>query len=225
MKLVHPDYQMQIQFVEGEIISLVIESEQHFFKYIYELYGQFCGREGRLVLSEAGNILKINKYVDFINNPFSININQKNVINKVYALLKEQILTSEEIENFYKINSDIVNLIESIGDTLNLPIKYEAVEDITTFFKFMSVELMMDEADSLVEKLTEYVKVIAQVLGVKVIILANMIPYLNNADLQYIKKIAEYEKVTVLLIDNYEKEGYNFYDAKYIIDADLCEII
>ena len=111
MKIVHPDYQMHIQLVEGEVISLIIESPPHFFRYIEELFGQFCGNEGRFVLSEAGSILKINKYMDFITNPFSISINQKNVINKVYALLKEQVMTSDGIEMFYKINADIASLI------------------------------------------------------------------------------------------------------------------
>jgi len=225
MKIVHPDYQMQIHFVEGEIISLVIESSPHFFRYVEELFAQFCGNEGRFVLSEEGNILKIDNYLDFVISPFTININSKNIVSKIYAMMKEQVMTSDEIEMFYKINADMGNLIERAIVALNFPIQYEEVEDVTTFLKLMNVALLVEEGESLVEKLTEYIKVVAQVLGIKVVVLANVQPYLSEADLRYIKKIAEYEKVTVLFIDNDEKECYNCYDAKYIIDADLCEII
>ena len=99
------------------------------------------------------------------------------------------------------------------------------MEDVTALIKVLNVSLLVDEGESLAEKLTDYIKVVAQILGIKIIVLANMQPYLTKADLWYIKKIAEYEKVTVLFIDNYERGCYNCFDAKYIIDADLCEIV
>ena len=225
MKLVHPDYILQILLAEGSINSLVIENPTQFFKYLEELYTQINSQEGSFVLSEEGSILKISKYIHFIESPFSIDINQKSVLNKILNLLKDEIMSSNEIETFYHINTKLSEMIDSASEAIGFSLQYEEIPDILNLLKVMNIKLAQNKSEHLVETLIDYLKIVSQILGTKIIVFANMNSYLNADDMTFLKEIAMYEKLTLLFIDNCEPKCYNIYDNKYIIDADLCEII
>lgn len=59
MKLVHPDFEFQVVFMENTISELVFENPGYMGKYIWELYGQTNAKEGSFVLSDKGEILDI----------------------------------------------------------------------------------------------------------------------------------------------------------------------
>lgn len=58
MKLVHPEYTFQIEFQEGIVQKLIIESPRVMSDFVVDFKKQVDGGKGKWVLSDAGEILK-----------------------------------------------------------------------------------------------------------------------------------------------------------------------
>lgn len=89
MKLAHSDYEALFSFQNTECIEWVIESPVIYRNVINELMDQLEEKEGNFVLSEDDKILPIHKNMELILNLFSIDVNQKKLLNRLYAEMKD----------------------------------------------------------------------------------------------------------------------------------------
>ena len=89
MKLVHPDMQMQIILKEGIVHEWILESPALFSRFVGELVVQADGGEGRFVLSEDMEETKLSKVAEVIVNPFSVDINSRKMLSKLYGELEK----------------------------------------------------------------------------------------------------------------------------------------
>ena len=109
-----------------------------------------------------------------------------------------------------------------LEDSANYAVQFSDRLDIVGLLKAMDVKYEEIE-EALLEHLIRYIKLVVELLGVKLIIFVNLRSYLS--DLQFRKLIQEikYQEIKVLFIENQEKvciEG----GMRYIIDKDGCEI-
>ena len=83
--------------MENQVNVLVIEKPSVMAKMVQDMYLQYNGKEGGFLLSHEAKIMSIEKNMELVLEPFSINCNNKKVINKLY-----QELTTLAKENLIK---------------------------------------------------------------------------------------------------------------------------
>lgn len=223
MRLVNVSYNIDIEFAENctEIIS--IEGPDIYTEFIQELNSQLDGEAGNFVLSEKNDTLKMDKKVEFIFNPFGVDFNEKRIISKAYNVLKDSAEGLDELRE--KINSSIVNILDEV--ILRSPYDnfvYNLDLDWNTLFKLYDVRVQFEEG-KLVDKLIQYIKMLAELLGIRVIFLLNISTFLTKYELQELCKSAQYEKVNLVLLEQRELELTDVKNRSHIIDCDRCLII
>lgn len=223
MRLVNVSYNIDIEFAENctEIIS--IEGPDIYTEFIQELNSQLDGEAGNFVLSEKNETLKMDKKVEFIFNPFGVDFNEKRIISKAYNVLKDSAEGLDELRE--KINSSIVNILDEV--ILRSPYDnfvYNLDLDWNTLFKLYDVRVQFEEG-KLVDKLIQYIKMLAELLGIRVIFLLNISTFLTKYELQELCKSAQYEKVNLVLLEQRELELTDVKSRSHIIDCDRCLII
>ena len=223
MKLVHPDYKMQIALDEGDIAELIIENPAAMFSYTNELISQIDGGKGAFVLSHGLEILDIGKIVEYLFTPYFIDINEKKILKKLYSVLKNEILSTDLIENFADISSKLSLFIESLSDTSNYNLSYDITSDPEELLKYLKVRFASEQGSSLTEQIMDFIRINNELLGIKILILINMRSFVDDESMKHICKEASYRHMSVFLIENSEKNKLP-QTKRFIIDNDLCEI-
>ena len=223
MRLVNVSYNIDIEFAENctEIIS--IEGPDIYTEFIQELISQLDGEAGNFVLSEKNDTLKMDKKVEFISNPFGVDLNEKRIVSKAYNVLRDSAEGLDELRE--KINSSIVNILDEV--ILRSPYDnfvYNLDLDWNTLFKLYDVKVQFEEG-KLVDKLIQYIKMLAELLGIRVVFLLNMSTFLTKYELQELCKSAQYEKVNLVLLEQRELKLTDVKSRSHIIDCDRCLII
>lgn len=222
MKLVHSDFKQVIEFAEGTVNVCIIENPTVFYQYIMQLFMQINGKEGKFVLSHEQKELKISKYIDIILEPWSIDFANRKIQGRLYEEVKE---IAWESENYIKTQELLSGLNRYMLD-LEQKLPYEIVcseeVDFLQLLKALNVKLEA-EADTLLERLALYIKLCGRLLHISILALVNIQCYIKKEELLELYRVAAYEKVHLLLLENAERDSADC-ERKYIIDKDLCEI-
>ncbi len=221
MKFVHSDLEGHIIKEEKMFVEWIIESPQFFSQYVQELILQKEGKELGYVLSHEDKILDISKTVDIIINPFTVNINEKKIVNKLYAELNELAYAEDmyvETQEMVQVLNRYLLKLEQKTDHM---LEVNHIVDMTLLFKATGIQHEVME-DSFFETIVRYIKLIAK-QGIKLIVFINIRTYL--CDEQLILLIAEmaYQDIKILFVENYERSCIDGL-FRYIIDMDRCEI-
>lgn len=223
MKLVHPDIRMQIAFQPGVVTELILEEQNFFAKYFFELYRQIHGEEGQFVLSEDGCILKINNYMDCIINPYDMNVNTKKILTKVHSEIKSEIHDTGLFLEYEELLVNIHQFASHITECIDTPLIYDAITDSGQILKLLNFKIAMDNTTRIVEQLVDYLKILSEYTEVRLLVLANIKSYISCEDMKYLQEICAYLKLSILLLEN--SEGYQIENSKkYIIDKEGCEL-
>ena len=204
MKMVHSELSGEIISESAAFTEWIIESPKYFSEYLHELYCQYEKDEGRFVLSQGDKILELSKYLEIIVNPFTVEINSRKILNKLYIKLEK---VSKE-EQMY----EQTNYILSFDDNLEIPALLKAVG-----IKHEEME------DDFFERIIRYVKIAVEVLSTKVFVFVNIRSYLTDEQIQELIKEIRYQEAKILFMESQERaclEG----GMRYIIDRDGCEI-
>lgn len=222
MKLVHVDLERQIVFGNNQVCEWIIESPKLFAKYIKELYNQSQGQTGCFVLTEDDKQLDIEKSVEIIVNPFSVNINDRKILNKLFAELTR--LAYEE--DLYLITQEMTSKLQDYVLRLEYLCPYileiDSELDMTAVLKALGVKIE-NYTDDYFENLNLYIKIIAELLKKKMLALVNIRSYLEKEQIEQLIKTAEYNEIKLLLIENHQRD-FSGELIRYILDKDGCEI-
>ena len=82
----------------------------------------------------------------------------------------------------------------------------------------------MDEPElDFCERLVQYMKIMAELLGKKLMIFVNIRSYINEEQLKGVMETAVHNELVLLFIENIQRDFSN--DRRYyIIDKDKCEV-
>ena len=137
MKMVHSELSGEIISESAAFTEWTIESPKDFSEYLHELYCQYENGEGRFVLSQGDKIIELSKYLEIIVNPFTVEINSRKILNKLYIKLekvsKEEQMYEETLELTAYIHEYLMrleqqtNYILSFDDNLEIPALLKAV--------------------------------------------------------------------------------------------------
>lgn len=155
-----------------------------------------------------------------IMNVFDLNVNSVNFVNKVKRLYEE--LLFEDIIWLSEIQGEIHEKL--YGKSLRLPVSVELEDELNIKRLLQLFDLkIVEDYDTLLEKVVNYLLVNAQLGICNYFIIINLKQYLTPEDLSILYTTIEYEEITLILIENQvpqvlEKEKH------FLIDEDLCLI-
>lgn len=222
MKLVHPDLDRQILFDNSRSCEWVIESPTLFAKYVEELYSQSEGKDGAFILSENDKEIDMGKYMEVIINPFAVNVNDKKILSKLYMELLELSVADNLYLLTQKIKSELQSYMLQLEYTSPYMMTMDLETDMTNIMKAMGVKIE-NYADNYFENLVLYIKIIAELLQKKIVVLVNIGSYIEREQMEQLLVTAMHSEIKLLLIEN-EERNFSGEVIQYIIDKDGCEI-
>ena len=183
---------------------------------------QADGHDGKFILSKDDKILDFSKNVALIYNLFELDSNRKKLINRLYEKLKKRIFESDLHMRYQSILADMERFVNDLEGLSEYMLQYSLDIDVTHFLKFMDVRIA-EEEQTFLERLSDHLKLLVDLLGVELIILVNLRSCLDEAEAVQLYEMINYYKIPVLLLESAEREMIK-YEHRYIIDSDLCII-
>lgn len=222
MILIHPDLNNQIVIDSDNVTELVIESPSLFTEYVNELMNQVSGIEGKFILDNDLKEIDFYKSVEIVVNPLSLDFSSAKIQKKLYS----ELLQISQQEKMYLQTLELKNQIYTYMIALEVESGYDINVspdiDMNTVFKASKVTLECEEK-TYFERLVQYIKVLSELLHIKVIVFVNLRSYLNEKQLQELMKEAKYLEIALLLIECIQRPLL-LNERLYIIDLDGCEI-
>ena len=222
MKLAYVDMENVIELDYRKATEWIIESPALFQKYVHLLNLQVEGEEGGFVLSDDDIILDISKYVEIVVNPFALDFEDRRIQKKLYLQLQKTAYGEEMFIDTQKLNADLQSYIFRLESICGYDIEIDTAMDVQQLFKALGVKMEGGEYD-FSEKLAQYMKLMSELMGKKVLVFINIRSYLENEQFQELIKNAVYNEISLLFIENIQRD---FLEMKkyYIIDKDECEV-
>lgn len=221
MRLIHSEYGIDMEICENEVNLLCIERKTSFTVLIQEMLDQKNGKDGQFILSEKDKIINIAKEVEVIINPFVLDCNEKRVQQKLYQEVYEQAV-SNYLPETTELNAEIISYLEKITLSVPYDIIFDLEENIQGMLKIYGVRIEQ-QTSSLLEKITDYLKILVRMCRIKIFIFVNLKTYLDPEDLKKLYEFAFYEKLNIILIENQVIEKINC-EKVCILDKDMCII-
>lgn len=222
MKLVYTELEQQLIFQENRVNVLVIEHKELFRRMIQELAKQIDGVEGRFVLSDNDKILKIDKDVCLVVNPFALEINSRKALTGLYNELGKLGMNEENYLNTCRVKGQIAEYIYGLLNQVDYALKFQDDFNLQSLFKALEVEFESGE-ENFLEGLVYFMDVCSKFQKVKIFAFVNLKTYLTNDELKKIYKEAFYRKIQLLLLEN-SVEQELAEEAVCIVDDDLCVV-
>ena len=226
MKIVHKDFEYNIKINEDRINLIVIENKKAFLKYTEEIYNQcnISDEMGDFVLSDdKGKELKISKCIDIIIDFYSIDINNKKILTKLYNQLSSIANENEMYIETGKINSRIIRYIDLIINESDYPLEYNIDFNISDLFKITGIKFDISYENTL-EKICDYMDVSSRFLGKKIFVFVNIRTFFEKEEIIELYNFAKYNKIFIIMIENEISYKIDEYENVFILDKDLCEI-
>lgn len=221
MKLIHTEYNLELEIKENQIVVLFIENTRAYCQLMQDLWNQVQGQEGHFILSEKEKRLKISKEMDCIFNPFSLNCNDRRVLNQLYQEIKEQ-ADSFYQEESARLNVTINSFLEHLLVQMPFALKYDINFDIIGLSKLYHVEIDCG-GESLLERIMDYLRVMSKICNVTSYVFVGLKQYLLEEELDQLYKFVFYEKIHLLIIETSQMPLLSV-EKGWILDKDLCII-
>lgn len=222
MKLVHPDMQMQIILKEGIVHEWILESPALFSRFVGELVVQADGGEGRFVLSEDMEETKLSKVAEVIVNPFSVDINSRKMLSKLYGELEKTACGERMFLRTQEFAADVHTYFSELEAESDYMLRMDPDWNMQSFMKAVNVRFE-DYAENFFEAVTQYLKTCAELLGIRLAVLVNARSYFDEEQIEQLGMLAQHNEFAVLLIENVQRD-FSKNIRRYIIDKDRCEI-
>ena len=221
MKITNENWGFQIDIEKSPVNILVIESPSALREMISDIIRQCDGEEGSMVLSEDGEPLTF-KNVELVIDPFSVDINNRKILNKLYDRIEKILVESDNFIQFQEVKSEIERLLESVSNQYEYPLIWQDSYPADDILKLVELKLNI-ETVSLEERIMTYIDVMNDLCGTKLFVFVNVMDYIEEETFCDMVRELEYQETGVIFIESREK--YSLGNMKtWIIDKNLCEI-
>ena len=221
MKLTHTELEKQLVFETGKAVEWIIESPASFSKYVRDLYEIMQDNEGKFTLSDEDEIIDFQKYAELIIDPFLLDFHNRQIQKKLYVELQKLAVGSE----FYLQTQELKSQIQKYFIDLEYASGYDLeIEDeiyLPAIFKAVGIQLDGGNEETLFERIAIYIKIMAELLKKKLVILVNSRSYLTSDQIDQIAELCMYSEVALLLIENVQRD-FSKKRNYCIIDCDEC---
>lgn len=225
MKLLHHDYVNEL-ISENSFSFLVIEKERFYMHFFRDLSLALAGEKSKIALLDKGNILNIVKIGDWIEQSWTLSLNEKKLLSKAYGevqhYLEDNKREQELIQKWYELQ-DLMQEVLSEKSRLVIPDQFISSEDI---LKALGAKLSVLSSDLYIERLEDYLLYQIEYGGKRVFIFDQILAYLDYEELTELIAFAEREEVFILAVEAHENDKIKNSSGRYLlVDQDGCEIL
>ena len=126
MKLVNPRLGLEVELSENQVLNITVESPVKFSEVVYHICRQAGGEEGEFILSDIEKELSMGKRTVVINNPLTVNCEEKRILSQLYKNLSEKIL-EDHFEEFATVNQKVIQFMDTLYASNKLVVPLKAV--------------------------------------------------------------------------------------------------
>lgn len=220
--LVHKNIEFEFQLDGTKTYQIVIENPLFMRSIIAGLVQSDCGYTSNFFLYNGNESVNLKNNFEVITDYFSIDFSNK----KIISALTKRIMALESEETIYKMiennNQGIIKLFDKINELLPVNIEYNYNLGISEYTKAVSVVPQKTYTNE-IEKLDDYLKLISELLRVKVVFIVNISQIFTTDEISMLIKSCKYNKLPLIFIESRRFKNDNI-DNTVTIDKDLCEI-
>lgn len=221
MKLTHTELEKQLVFETDKAVEWIIESPASFSKYIRDLYEIMQDNEGKFTLSDEDEIIDFQKYAELIIDPFLLDFHNRQIQKKLYVELQKLAVGSEFYLQTQELKSQIQKYFIDLEYASGYDLEIADEIDLPAIFKAVGIQLDGGNEETLFERIAIYIKIMAELLKKKLVILVNSRSYLTSDQIDQIAELCMYSEVALLLIENVQRD-FSKKRNYCIIDCDEC---
>lgn len=222
MTIAYSEVGFYCELNETQILNLVIENQQIFSNIISDIYYQINGGSGKFVLSDNNNPLDLKKNVELVTQIIPFEINQRELLNKLYAELKNISVDGKNYQLTQQLFSDISSYVYTLTEDLENDISVDVPQDINGILKMLGIRFTEHDTE-LIDKILEYMIAVNKFKGGRVFIFVNLRSYLTDSQIGLLYKDILLRKMTVICIESSDQK--HLPNTKtIIIDKDMCII-
>lgn len=221
MKLVNNRYEFKIDFALSNNYIFVVENAKEYRKVCLEFFNEFNGTmESEFVLSENSNILQMSKNILLFWDYFSLDINNRKILNEINSLILEKLQAYDFAEKMCQINKLILEINDKILEDFDFKIVYDEEFGTDKLIKISSYKI--SESNGFLEKILAYIKIYSSLKPVKMIVFLGLAQFLSKDEIETLAKNIEYLGLGLLLVERSDYKLDSF--QRILVDNDLCEI-
>lgn len=221
MKLLHPDINSYLDSETG-IYNLIIENKKFFRDCVVNLKNQEEGEEGKFILqSTKGELVEPSSHLHIITDPFSISLNQKNILNKVIKNLEEEINLSSYETNLKETIDCLSTYIKYAGNSLGINLEFQK-NNLNSILHALDIRVQIYDQTNLLGQLLDYMMFTCK-SEEDVFILVNLHSLFTPEEIECFLYDCRIKELQIFFIENC---AYSHISpaTSIIIDEDLCEL-
>lgn len=222
MNLVSEQFENSFEIKSKTLNTLVIEDTRNFANFIRTLIEVSNKESEEIELIDDYKKLDISKTTDIIFDLFNIEANAGTILKKLYTELEEDLCSEDMYIKKIEMESIIANIVDELAYRSRFSLKSDEI-NYQNFFKALSVEFDYEKT-SILDRLTEYIKVSSELLNKKLFIVVNLDSFLTEEDLLELSNFLCYNEIKLLALQNKITREVKDCEHLRIIDQDLCEI-
>ena len=224
MKIINKNWQRKIEIEENTIYTLVFENIRYYRENIIELINQHKGNEGSFIISNNSKEIEFAKDSHIITDIFSIDINSKKVLTKIYSSLLK--LVVEDVYRYNELSTNIKVYFEKLIFDNSLEIEQGEEIDMSSLLKLGDFKIHVDN-DDILEKFIKFLKVLTELCNCKIIFVVGLHNVFTIDEIKEVYKEVCLNKINIINIEYEQFENIsseNYREIVYIFDKDNCEI-
>lgn len=225
MKLVYKNIEYILNLEENKVPVYIIENQKLFFTMLQDLHRQVnMSEEGNFSLFDDKNKeLNISKNFLLISDVFNINFHDKKIINSIFSILKEESLSEENYLLRLETENKLKDFLQMLISNFEFPLEINEKFEYENLFKLFNIRIQ-ENYENFLEKIIDYLKIITRLTSIKYIVFINLKTFLSKNELEKLYQESFYNKINIILFENYENNCIIDVEKRIIIDSDLCEI-
>ena len=224
MKIINKNWQRKIEIEDNIIYTLVFENKKYYRENIIELINQHKGNEGSYIFSNDNKEISFEKNSYIITDIFSIDINNKKVLTKIYSSLLKEIV--EDSSSYNELSTNIRVYFEKLIFNSSLEIEQGEEIDMCSLLKLGDFKIHVEQ-DDVLEKFVKFLKVLTELCGCKIIFVVGLHTVFTQDEIIEIYKEVCLNKINIINIEYQQFNNLstkNYREIVYIFDKDNCEI-
>lgn len=222
MTIAYPEVGLFCELDESLVLELVVENQHIFSSLISDIHAQMNGGDGKFVLAKDNKPLELRKSAELITQIIPFEINQRELITKLYGELKNISVNENHYERTQQLMTDISAYLYAVTEELENDITVGQPQDISGLLKAFDVRFA-ESGMSLPEQILEYMIAVNDFKSERIFFFVNLRSYLTDAQAQLLYKNILLKKMTAVCIENTAHPRLST-SSTIIIDQDMCVI-